>query len=89
MATKSERIEVRTTPEDSALIAEAADLRNQSVSAFMTAAATTEAGRIIGRCSHTLMPADQFDALMASLDEPDHAEVLAKAARRPRRFTRE
>jgi len=66
-----------------------AKLRNQTVSAFVVEAATTEAGRVIARSAHTVMPAEQFDLLIASLDEPDDAEVLAKAARRPRRFTRE
>ncbi len=89
MATKSERIEIRTTPDDGALINEAAKIRNQTVSAFVVQAATSEAGRVLGRAAHTIMPAEQFDLLMASLDEPDDAEVLARAARQPRRFVRE
>ena len=89
MATKSERIEIRATPDDNDLITKAAEITNQSVSTFVTVAATTEAGRVLARAAHTIMPADQFDILMASLDEPDDAEVLARAARRPRRFVRE
>jgi len=89
MATKSERFEIRATPDDSDLITKAAEISGQSVSNFVTVAATTEAGRVLARAAHVIMPADQFDLLMQSLDEPDEAEVLARAARRPRRFTRE
>ncbi|MFF5112377.1 hypothetical protein [Streptosporangium sp. NPDC000509] len=32
----------------------------------------------------TLMPAEQFDELVASLDEPDEAPVLRQALRRRR-----
>lgn len=36
----------------------------------------------------TIMPSDQFDALVATLDVPDECPVLAAAASRPRRFAR-
>jgi hypothetical protein len=42
----------------------------------------------LARADVTLMPAEMFDELMASLDEPDEAPNLAKIAARPRRFTR-
>ena len=40
------------------------------------------------RADLTLMPAGQFDTLIAALDEPDEARRLAEAASRPRRYTR-
>jgi hypothetical protein len=34
------------------------------------------------------MPAEQFDAFIMALDEPDEAPRLAQDARAPRRYTR-
>lgn len=88
MGTKTKRIEMRADPESEAKIAEAARLSQQSVSAFVLNVATTAAEHIIARVDHVLMPADQFDALISSLDVPDDAPTLARAASRKRRFTR-
>jgi uncharacterized protein (DUF1778 family) len=79
---------MRTDPESEALITAAAAARRVSVSAFVLGAATEEAGRVLGRGDLTLMPADQFDALVGALDEPDEAPRLVAAARSPRRYTR-
>jgi uncharacterized protein (DUF1778 family) len=88
MAKRTKRIEMRADPESEALITAAAAARRVSVSAFVLEAATEEAGRVLGRADLTLMPAGQFDALIAALDEPDEAPRLAEAARSPRRYTR-
>ncbi len=88
MATRTKRIEMRADVESEALITAAAAARRVSVSAFVLEAATEEAGRVLGRADLTLMPADQFDAFVAALDEPDEAPRLADAARSPRRYTR-
>jgi uncharacterized protein (DUF1778 family) len=88
MAIRTKRIEMRADAESEALISAAAAARRVSVSAFVLEAATEEAGRVLGRADLTLMPADQFDALVAALDEPDEAPRLAQAARNPRRYTR-
>jgi len=74
------------TPESAAKIAEAARLSQQSVSSFILNAATTAAEQVIAHVDHVLMPADQFDALLSSLDVPDDAPTLARAASRMRRF---
>jgi uncharacterized protein (DUF1778 family) len=37
----------------------------------------------------TLMPAEQFDELIAALDEPDEIPALRQAAARPRRYVDE
>lgn len=88
MAAKTQRIEMRTDAESEALIAHAARLTHQSVSAFVLGAATAEARRVLARMDHVVMPADQFDVLISSLDSPAEAPSLMRAAREPRRFTR-
>jgi uncharacterized protein (DUF1778 family) len=84
-ATKSERIELRATPEEATRIALAAQLQHLSVSAFVLQSAAAEAERVTARSEYTLMPPDQFDELMASLDEPREVATLASAAARRRR----
>jgi uncharacterized protein (DUF1778 family) len=88
LATRTERIEIRTDPEREARITQAARLQQTSVSAFVLDAATAEADRVLARTDQTVMPSAQFDDLMATLDEPDDAPVLAQLAARPRRFSR-
>jgi uncharacterized protein (DUF1778 family) len=88
MAARTKRIEMRADPESEALITAAAAACRVSVSAFVLDAATEEAGRVLGRADLTLMSAEQFDALIAALDEPDPAPRLAEVARTPRRYTR-
>jgi uncharacterized protein (DUF1778 family) len=88
MPARTKRIEMRADPDSEALITAAAAARRMSVSAFVLGAATDEAGRVLGRSDLTLMPADQFDALVAALDEPDEAPRLASAAQTPRRYRR-
>jgi uncharacterized protein (DUF1778 family) len=84
-STKSERIELRADPTSAANIALAAQLQHLSVSAFILQAAAGEAERLLARSDHTVMPAAQFDSIIASLDEPDEAPNLARAAARRRR----
>lgn len=88
MATKTRRIETRVDPDSEQRIAEAAALMHESVSAFVLRAARSEADRVLARSDATLMPAEQFDALVRSLDEPDEAPVLARVAASDRAFTR-
>ncbi len=88
LATKTERIEIRTDPEREARIARAARVTQISMSAFVLAAAIAEADRVLARTDQTIMPGDQFDDLMAALDEPDEAPALTRLAAQPRRFIR-
>lgn len=88
MAAKTERIEMRTDPETGARITEAAHAAHMSVSAFVLGAAAMAAERVLARSDHTVMPTEQFDALITSLDTPDPAPKLAEIAARRRRFTR-
>ncbi|GAA1550763.1 hypothetical protein GCM10009827_084280 [Dactylosporangium maewongense] len=78
-ARKTERIEVRATTDEAERIELAAQVQHLSVSAFVVQAATSAADQVIARTDITLMPADQFDELMASLDEPDDMPGLARA----------
>lgn len=88
MATKTGRIEMRTDPDSGAKIARAADIERKSVSAFVLDAATSAADRVLARVDHVMMPADQFDALLASLDASDEAPALRRLAEGERRFRR-
>jgi uncharacterized protein (DUF1778 family) len=88
MATKTQRIEMRTDPDSEARIVQAAAVTHESVSSFVLRAATSEADRVLARTNVTLMSAEQFDALIDSLDVPDSAPVLSRLAATRRRFTR-
>jgi uncharacterized protein (DUF1778 family) len=88
MATKTERIEMRTDHDSGAKIAQAAEIERKSVSSFVLDAATSAADRVLARTDHVTMPAEQFDSLLQSLDEPDEAPALSGVARRERRFKR-
>lgn len=83
---KTHRLDARIDAETDARIAQAAALLHESVSSFVTRVVRFEADRVLGRADVTLMPTDQFDALLESLDVPDAAPGLAGAAARPRRF---
>src|SRR5664280_2523294 len=70
MAVKTCRIEMRADPESEERIAQAAAARQQSVSTFVLAAAVREADMVLARADVTLMPVEQFDALMDSWRSP-------------------
>ena len=88
MATKTQRIEMRTDPDSEARIAQAARLSNQTVSAFVLDAANAAADQLIARVHHVVVHNEQFDELLSSLDRADEAPTLRRAAQRKRRFTR-
>jgi uncharacterized protein (DUF1778 family) len=85
---KTERIEMRTTPEEHELILQAASLTQTSASAFVLEAARAAANKVLARSDVTLMPEDQYEELLAALEEPAEIPSLARLAARPRRFTR-
>jgi uncharacterized protein (DUF1778 family) len=84
MTAATARIEVRVPPQVKARIESAASLEDTTLSSFVVAAVTERADEVVRQHeTHTSVPAEFFDALIASLDEP--AEVnpaLVKAARR-------
>lgn len=79
---------MRADPESEARIARAAATRQMSVSSFVLGAADREAEQVLHDTEQTVMPAEQFDALMASLDVADRAPRLKKEARHRRSFER-
>jgi uncharacterized protein (DUF1778 family) len=88
MSAKTERIEVRADETSKSRISEAAELLGEPVSAFVVRSARAEADKVLARAHRTVMPAEQFDQLIAALDEPDEAPMLTEIANRPRRFRR-
>jgi uncharacterized protein (DUF1778 family) len=88
LTAKTRRIEMRADPDSEARIAQAAAALHQSISAFVLSAAVRAADVVLARADTTLIPAEQFDALMSSLELPDEAPRLLEVASRPRRFSR-
>lgn len=87
MSANTERVEMRVPREFSEQVRKAAELVHEPTSAFMRTAVMVRAERVLARANVTLMPAEQFDELMASLDAPDEAPpALAEAARQPRAY---
>ena len=89
MSPKTDRLEVRVTPQHREQICIAAGEVSESISDFVRTAALERADKIRALSSRTVMSADQFDSLIRSLDTPDEAPNLAKAATEPRRFSRQ
>jgi len=79
---------MRADPASEERILRAARARDLSVSAFVLAAASREADRVLGRADQTLIPAAQFDALVAGLDQADPAPHLERAAHNSRAYRR-
>jgi uncharacterized protein (DUF1778 family) len=74
---------------DAERISRAAATVRQWVSSFVLSAALYEADIVLVRSDPTLMPAEQFDVLINSLDTPDEAPHLMRiAAQHRRRLTR-
>lgn len=86
MPIKDKRIEIRVDAESVDHIVRAAELVREPVSVFIRRAADERAGQVLAREQITVMAADQFDVLMASLDVADEASALAAVASEPRRF---
>ena len=78
---RSPRIEARATEDDARLIAHAAQLLNKTVSAFTVSAAVEKAENIVARAETTIMPAEQFDAMIAALDDPTPIPQIEALAR--------
>lgn len=86
--TKSERIEARATADEAAVIARAAELMNSTVSSFVVDAAVAKAETVVARAEHTVMPAAQFDAMIAALDDDTAVPEIVELASRPRGVAR-
>jgi len=74
----------RAEPEREEHIRAAARIANQSISSFVLEAATERARSVLATASTTVVPADFFDQIYSSLDEPPEPNpALHRAARRP------
>ncbi|CRK61924.1 hypothetical protein [Alloactinosynnema sp. L-07] len=88
MSTKEARLDFRLDPEVKARIERAAKLTRESVSTFIVQAAATAADNILARADVTVMPAEQFDMLLAALDTADSSPALTRLGQRDRRYMR-
>lgn len=82
---KTERIELRISPEDKDAIAAAAAARTTTTE-FVRNAVLDRAQHVRACADRTLMPAEQFDALMATFDVADGTPNLARVFAHKRRF---
>lgn len=71
--TRRHRIEVRVTPEQEALIREAADVAHETLTTFILTTATERARRLVGAQRTVTLPDEVFDRFYAALDEPAQA----------------
>lgn len=78
MSIKEARLEVRLDQATKARVERAAELSKQSTSSFVVAAAADAADKVLARADVTIMPAEQFDDLLAALDTADEAPNLVK-----------
>lgn len=88
MSVKDKRIEVRVNEDAYHQIQRAADFEHENASEFMRRAAFERAEQVLAQELTTLMSADQFDSLLASLDVADEAPRLTVAAKGPRAYRR-
>ena len=68
------RIEVRVTPQQDALIRQAADLEDTTVTAFVLDTVTSRARKLIKQSHDIVLSNEAFDQFLAELDKP--AEVV-------------
>src|SRR5674476_1497659 len=65
------RLEVRVTPEQDALIRQAADLKHESVTAFVLDTVTARARKVIETQSTITLANEAFDRFYSALDGPE------------------
>ena len=64
------RLEVRVTPDQDALIRQAADLEDTTVTAFVLDTVTSRAKRVVKQHQDLVLSNEAFDAFIAELDRP-------------------
>jgi uncharacterized protein (DUF1778 family) len=69
-ASRRHRLEVRLTPEQGALIREAADLESTTVTAFVLETVTTRANSVLKQHRDLTLSNEAFDRFIAELDKP-------------------
>ncbi|MGW4842267.1 type II toxin-antitoxin system TacA family antitoxin [Nocardia brasiliensis] len=88
MSPKTERFEIRLAEDGREQIEAAAGAVGETLTEFVRNAAIQRADQVLALSSRTMMSAEQFDAMIRSLDIADDAPELAKAVSRGRRFVR-
>ena len=88
MSAKTQRFEIRLAEEGRNQIEEAAGAVGETLTEFVRNAAIQRADHVLALSSRTLMSAEQFDAMIKSLDVADEAPELAELAARTRRYVR-
>lgn len=64
------RLEVRVTPEQDALIRQAADLEDTTVTAFVLESVTSKAKRVVKQHQDLVLSNEAFDRFIAELGKP-------------------
>ena len=64
------RLEVRVTPEQDALVRQAADLEGTTVSTFVLGTVTARADRVVRQHRDVVLTNEAFDRFIAELDKP-------------------
>ena len=82
------RLEARIDADLDQLIIEAAEKQGVSKTAFVADAVREAALKVIARAEVTLMAAEVFDQMMATLDTADESPELEDLAALPRRITK-
>jgi uncharacterized protein (DUF1778 family) len=80
------RLEVRVTPEQDALIRQAADLEDTTVTAFVLDTVTRRARKVVTESHDLVLSNEAFDQFLAELDKP--AEVVPELVALFRRQSR-
>ena len=70
MATKTQRLEARVSPDEFELVCAAADTLHLSVSAFVVSAAAREARAVLDEAHTIRLSPETYDKFLAELDEP-------------------
>jgi uncharacterized protein (DUF1778 family) len=84
---KTERLNIRTTEDEKALLEQAADASHQGLSQFVLRSALRSAGDVLADQTRFVLPADTWQAFAALLDRPARVlPTLREAASRPSPF---
>ena len=82
-ATKEDRLNIRTTAEDRALLKTAAELANKPLSVFVVDSARDNAHRLLADQREFVLSEDRWDAFVAALDTTTHRPNLDKVFSTP------
>lgn len=72
-SSRRHRLEVRVTPDQDALIRQAADLEDTTVTAFVLETVTSRAKRVVKQHQEIVLSNEAFDRFIAELDKPAEA----------------